>query len=544
MDDGGGFVRSSRSRNGLKVAALGEVMNDTSKAQAVETEIKFLLPDGAHTALETHTLLRLAETQPPRQEITTYYDTPEQAFRGAGAALRVREAGGRYVQTLKLRQGKNAFSRGEWEWDLANSQPDLSRLSDTPLANLVGSTVQPVFCAEVSRTVRYLRAHGGVVEIVTDLGWLQAGEHAEPIREVELELKEGDATALFAAANSLQMALDLVLGAESKSERGWRLATGSPPEALHEKAPSISPDASGSSAFQDLTSALLASLVGNQPAASTGSAEGVHRMRIAVRRLRTALALFRPHLAQEAEIQFTEALRRLGRILGEARDWDVFCSETLMEAGKQGVPDPLLQALRKPAEAERRAAHVRLREEFGQPDLTRLVLGLSAWAGDASVLLKPGDDGRLSEPVVDIAPELLEHLRRKVSKRGRRIRHRSEEELHDLRKALKRLRYALEFLAPLLKKRRLKTYLHSCKELQEDLGTINDAAMAKTLARRLGKTDPAIHPAVAALESWAEARRTVALSHLHPAWREFKDTPRPRFARRPIIVELAASTTQ
>jgi inorganic triphosphatase YgiF len=505
-------------------------MVDDPKTRPVEIEIKFLLPDGAHTALETHTLLRFAETRPPRREMTTYYDTAEHAFRAAGAALRVREAGGRFVQTLKQRQGNGVFTRGEWEWELRDGQPDLSRLSDTPVGDLAGSAVRPVFSTEVTRTVRCLRVAGGLVEIATDLGWLQAGEHAEPIREVELELKEGDPAALLAAANSLQAALDLVLGAESKAQRGWRLATGSLAEPIHEKTPSVSPDGSGSGAFQDLVAVLLASLVGNQPAASSGSAEGVHRMRIAVRRLRTALVLFRPHLPQETEARFTEALRRLGRILGEARDWDVFCSETLEEAEKQGLQAPLIRALRKPAEAERQAAHRRLKEELDQPSLTRLVLDLSAWSRDASAWPIPGSEA-LARPVADVAPDLLDHLRRKVRKRGRRIRHRSEEELHDLRKALKRLRYAIEFLVPVLKRRRLKPYLRACKELQEELGMINDAAMAEALARRPGEADPTLRPAVETLEGWAEARRTAAIGHLHAAWRMFKAAPRPRFAR-------------
>jgi CHAD domain-containing protein len=94
-------------------------------------------------------------------------------------------------------------------------------------------------------------------------------------------------------------------------------------------------------------------------------------MRIAVRRLRTVLSLFHPHIGQDEEDRFTDALRRLGRILGEARDWDVFCSETLKNA-EGDVPGPLLMALRNAAEAERQAAHSRLNDEFAQPYLTRL----------------------------------------------------------------------------------------------------------------------------------------------------------------------------
>ncbi|ONG59135.1 hypothetical protein BKE38_00200 [Pseudoroseomonas deserti] len=490
----------------------------------METEIKFLLPDDMQEAVDAHPLLQGAESQSSRQEVTTYYDTSAHAFRRAGASLRVREAGGRFVQTLKLPREENAFSRLEWEWTLPGEELDLSLLRDTPLRDLALEQVEPIFTCGVTRTVRALRpSSGGLIEVTTDFGLIRANDRMLALSEVELELKGAAPVALYEVAQALQSTLPLLLGAESKAARGWRLVTGAPPEAVKADAPTVSVGITGTEAFSQLVSSLIVSLVDNQPAAAAGDAKGVHRMRIAVRRLRTVLSLFRPHLAEGDEARFTEALRRLGRILGEARDWDVFCSETLVGAAGS-VPAPFLMALREAGEAERQNAHSRLSDEFAQPHLTRLVIDLSAWALDAG---SEGDGVALSRPIEGIAPDMIKRLERKVRKRGKHIRRRGDEELHALRKALKRFRYALEFMTPLMKAGQVKDQLQHCRGLQEDLGIFNDAVVAGTLAQRLADAKPELDPAAAALTAWAEERRSAALKHLHTAWREFKEAPKP-----------------
>jgi inorganic triphosphatase YgiF len=511
----------------VAAGALRAIMTANQSASAMETEIKFLIPEGAQKAVGAHPLLQNADSQSSQQEVTTYYDTLAHRFRHAGASLRVREAGGRFVQTLKLRSENDAFSRPEWEWDLPEERPDLSLLRDTPLKNLAAETVQPIFTSGVTRTVRALRpSSGGLIEVTADVGCLRAGDQTVPLSELELELKGASSAALYETAQALQSTLPLLLGPESKAARGWRLVSGAQPEAVKADAPTVQPDLAGAEAFHRLVSSLIAALVENQPAAMAGAAEGVHRMRIAVRRLRTALTLFRPYLDQEQEARFTDALRRLGRILGEARDWDVFCSETLMEAAGD-VPAPSLMALRGAAEAERKAAHSRLTDEFAQPHLTRLVIDLSAWALNPAPGAQVG--GALSRPMGEIAPDMLGRLDRKVRKRGKRIRHRSGKELHMLRKALKRFRYALEFLAPLMKSGQAKSQLHHCKALQEDLGTINDAVMAETLATQLRDGNAELGSAASVLQTWAEERRTQARGHLRKAWRELKGASIPGF---------------
>jgi inorganic triphosphatase YgiF len=505
--------------------------------QPAELEIKFAIPPGAEAAVAAHPALQGdgAGAAGPRRTVTTYFDTPAADLARMGASLRIRrdEADGRRVQTLKLREtadGGTPFRRGEWEWPVEEDVPETARLGETPLLARLGEAgpprFVPVFAVEVSRTIRHLTTEGGtVVEAALDRGALRAGDATEEICELELELKQGDAAALYRLAAALHADLPLTIGAESKADRGWRLRTG------HARAPQAPPgiplprDVAPTEALRRIVEASLGNLLANQPAAAAGEVEGVHRMRTAIRRLRAALSLFRPRLEPRAAARLKEVLREQGRILGEARDWDVFCTETLAAAEQDGVPPPLLDLLRVPAEAERAAAHARLANAFAAPPFTAMVLGLAAWAEE------PGLAGSGRRPLVEVAPALARRLENKVLRRHRRLRKGKAPEaaaLHRLRKASRALRYAVEFLAPLHADEATKAYRKACKALQSRLGEVNDAATAVALAERLGGARRAeLAPALAALATWADRRRATALGRLPKAWRRFKAASLP-----------------
>ena len=224
-------------------------------------------------------------------------------------------------------------------------------------------------------------------------------------------------------------------------------------------------------------------LLTNQPAGLAGDAEGVHQMRVAIRRLRAALALFQPFLEPHAAALFQDELRRIGRVFGEARDWDAFCLQILPEVLETERDAGWRDLLLEPATMARAAAHTDFVGEIRDPAFTRLVLGLASWTEE---LRLPG----LSEPerpIEDLCPALLDRLAAKVARRGRQIRHRSEAELHALRKSLKKLRYGIHFLRPMFDPALLKPYMRDCKKLQQILGDINDTVAATALAERLAK---------------------------------------------------------
>ena len=148
---------------------------------------------------------------------------------------------------------------------------------------------------------------------------------------------------------------------------------------------------------------------------------------------------------------------------------------------------------------------------------------MAAWIEDGTAQPALLGDKQMSRRLAKLAPKLLDQLEGKVIKRGKRIRQRSGEELHALRKSLKKLRYGVDDLAGLYGRKRVKAYLQGCKELQELLGGMNDAAVAGALAKNLNAGDGSgLAPAIGILAQWSEKRQDKALRHLSGAWTTFQ----------------------
>ena len=494
----------------------------------LKPRLKLTFPAEARALIDQHPALQSPRATAPeeRHQLTTYYDTPDLALHKSGLTLRVRQSGGQGVQMLKSKPNSDGFAarRGEWEWPVETDRPAFGLLVGTPVgAKLdpgMAERLEPVFITDIRRTVRRLRLDGGAtVEVAADEGSIRAGDTEEFVHELKLELKGEPVGPLYRLALELHSDLPLLIGVEPKAVRGYRLRTGRAPEAEKTSEPELDRYVGAVDGLRQIVAAAFGGLLGNQPAAAFGDVEGVHQMRVAIRRLRAALVLFGPHLEPHAAARFENELQRLGRVLGGARDWDVFCLETL-PAALDGASEESWRLLGQAAEAERAASHRQLGDEFAQPALTGLVLRLAAWAEDEACLL--GDKAKQGH-LSGLAPELLDRVARKVIKRGRHIGRRSGKKLHALRKSLKKLRYGVDYLAGLYSHKAVKSYLKRCKDLQELLGRINDAAMAVTLAEKLsqdGHLDLA--PAIGALGEWSEKRRHKALRHLPDAWDEFR----------------------
>ncbi len=503
-----------------------------ASGQPIEVELKLLLPAGARAALERHPALCPPRASAPqtRDETTVYFDTPELALNARSLTLRVRRRGAERIQTLKsAHDGAGvASSRGEWEWSVAQDSPDLACLADTPYGSeiaAIAADLQPVFSTEVSRTIRTLDLGGGsVAEAAMDEGRVVAGEAMQDIRELELELKQGSPGPLYRLALELHRDVAFTIGTESKSQRGVRLLTARVPKAKPGREPALDGDAPASEAIRRIIGAELSHFLASQPAAAAGDVEGVHQMRVGIRRLRSALALFEKFLEPHATRQFEAELRRLGQVFGAARDWDVFCTEILPAAGEEPGAKGWTDLLRPPAETARASAHLALSEEFARPNITALVLGMAAW-------VEPDDDGAtllggaaLHRPLRKLAPDLLDRMARRVARRGVHPTRRSATELHDLRKALKKLRYSTDFVASLYPGKSSRRYHKAVGKLQKLLGAGNDAVMATMLAERLS-ADAHIDltPAAGALAIWGRKRHAKALRKLPAAWDGFRE---------------------
>jgi triphosphatase len=464
-----------------------------------------------------------------------YYDTPDRTLMRNSLSLRVRRNGRRFVQTLKRAPiYGQPFVRGEWETAVASSLPDLSVLPvaeiGAPLDDLTVNALGPVFVTKVRRRVQRLGLSGAIIEVACDEGSIEAGEYSEPITEVELELKAGDSSVVYDLGMQLLEIAPLKIGTLSKSDRGYDLAFKT---ATATKAKP--PDISAEQTIDDVVCHLLAPcqhhLLVNQIIAERGwDPEGVHQMRVALRRLRTACTLLSSEIGSPTLRVFATEAKWLGQVLGAPRDWDVLMTDTV--AGPQQIlgTDFDFEGLRNAAEPHRVAAYATLREALASARYNRFHLSLSRWIACRGWRneLENKSLAVLLEPSAMLANRVLTRLHRAALKRGKGFRHLQPEARHKLRIALKKLRYTTEFFQGVYgADADAANYLKCLARLQTALGHANDATITQPLLSVLGgdPVTPQTQRAIGAVIGWQARDRAAIETTLYEHWRRFRVIP-------------------
>jgi len=455
-----------------------------------------------------------------------YYDTPAKALREAGISLRIRRAGDRYIQTIKLASGRGAgfFDRAEWERELAGDSLDLHAIDEAGLQQVVDpvawNALRPAFAIDVERRIWHVARFGAKVEMVLDRGSAQANDRQDIVCEFELELIEGSTAALFELAHLLTDAAPVRIGVQTKAERGYRLleAMGD----IHAKAEPLQlpGDATVAEAFAMIVQACLRHFRLNEPLISRRDAAGLHQARVALRRLRSALSLFAKVITDGRSDGLRLGLRELAGTLGEARSLDVL----LESLADEQVSDDLVAHLR----AAREAAYDAVIARLASAATRHLIIDMLEWSelGEWRSRRSPDAVALREQSARAFGGEVLDRHRRRLKKRGRDLATLEPEARHDVRIEAKKLRYASEFFLSLFDdkkaRRRAKTFLNALEALQSSLGTLNDIATGKQMAQ--GLAAQGIHlPATgdadeAALLSKAEAAHD-AFADARPFWR-------------------------
>ena len=446
---------------------------------------------------------------------STYYDTPDSALKQRGLTLRVRDQGGDFLQTVK--QGDlgagDLLSRGEWEDRVAKGRPDPDAAQSGPrLPEGAAADLRQFFVTEVTRTIFAIEPLPGTeIEAAVDEGEIRAADEdrAEPISEVELELKDGDAAALYDLAAQLVEVAPLRIETRSKSERGYRLVEGgdAAPPAVHAEPLGLDPEMTVEAALQKIGRGCLAQLLRNEPAVLSGQPEGVHQMRVAVRRLRSAISSLKRFLPQEDVHWVTEELRWLSGTLGPARNLDVFATE-LVPPARTGLPDePGWDDLAAALDRLRVAAYDQISQAILSQRYTASMLRLLRWFEGSGWRRRSASDelDAMTSPIGAITPGVLDRRRRKVRQRGKGFGSLAPRERHKLRIAVKKLRYTIELFGGLFDKDGLERFVGRLKRLQSDLGYANDVRVAHEfvteLLAQIDPRSPAAHAWVAVLEA-------------------------------------------
>jgi triphosphatase len=469
-----------------------------------------------------------------------YYDTADSRLAAAGMALRLRNEGGAWVQTLKA--GLDPMRRLEHNVPIAvprGAVPalDPARHHGSPAGQALRAVLGEAgeaelvnrFATDVTRHLRVLRGRGATVELALDEGVVLAGARREPLCELEIELLRGTPAALIDLARRWAGRLGLWLDVRSKSWRGETLARGlSQAPAVKAAAPVLDAQATVDQAWRAVLQCCLDQVLANaselaapQPdAAAPASPDHVHQLRVGLRRLRSALRLF------ERQVPIGEGwagqLAGLFAELGRARDRDVFLAEALPALQAAGAPDPaawVAQAappaglppgplLRSPAVTQ---LWLELLAAVHAAPAVPVATAAAAGAGVPVHAVPSGAAWPHHPPPPDSAPSLpwrgvvagqLRRWHKRMRRSAARLDRLGDDELHRLRRRAKRLRYAIEFSAGLWPARRLARQLEALRLLQDTLGQWNDLKTAQARFEALAAQDGRAWFAV----GWARAR--------------------------------------
>lgn len=257
------------------------------------------------------------------------------------------------------------------------------------------------------------------------------------------------------------------------------------------------------------------------------SPEAVHQMRVALRRLRAAMGLFKSALSGQSLAAARARAKDLGALLGAARNLDVFQEMLAQGPGAALTDDPAYHALRDALDRRRDAAYRAARAELERPELEnflsqfRKAIAARDWEAAPDAM----DEGSAT----GFARQTLARLRKRVLKKTKGLARRTPEERHAARIALKKARYGAEFFESLFDRKAAADFAAALGKIQDRLGAFNDMATADRLLDDIDAEGAASLRASGFVRGWfahaatagvAHARRTEKrLKKLAPFWR-------------------------
>lgn len=461
----------------------------------MEVELKLALSPKDVRRLQTHPLLR--GTAAKRKHLhNIYFDTPDLKLSAEGSALRLRQQGDLWLQTVKCAGvvSGGLASRPEWETPYSG-QFDFSVVDDKAVRSHLEHLLPrltPIFETNFDRTTWCLELRPVArLLVMLDRGWVASQGRRDEICEVEIESAGATNDDLFALAASLAERVPLTPALRSKAERGYRLQADAKETPVHYALPKLAAHTAPLEAFRTIALACLEQIIANQAGAQQNEdAEYVHQMRVGTRRLRAAAQLFRPCLPEDFQSALSRTLSDLADCLGQVRDLDVLGS-TLLKPALEALPkDRDLAALARHVTARHKEAAAHLRQVLGSVDYGRWLLKVSS-----ELHRLPASS--VSSDFPGFIEQRVEKLASRVRRQAKRARNGSAEHLHRLRIAAKRLRYALD-VSPSNGKSH-----HVLGHAQEVLGHLNDLDRGfSLLAAESARRAP-----------WKEAAKRLAAFH-------------------------------
>jgi CHAD domain-containing protein len=234
-----------------------------------------------------------------------------------------------------------------------------------------------------------------------------------------------------------------------------------------------SPAPSAQAAFASYAAPLVADAIEFAEAVREDtSPEALHKLRVSLRRLRSLWWAFEPLLEKEENTRQRALFKFLATAAGKTRDWDILIELLAHEDSGAHEIAPTFQEARGDALAVSR-------ETLANADVKHLLReALSGASKELNTAHERVALRKFATRRVDSAKRSL----KKRTKRASRAKRSDYTAFHDVRKAGKKLRYLLDFFAPVLKGNCKRT-VKRLKQIQKRFGALNDVVASEGLLR-------------------------------------------------------------
>lgn len=464
-----------------------------------------------------------------------YYDTAELSLASTGLCLCVRNDDGVWTQELRSidATATHDASSVHRQSAVAGPEPAPDAIGGGKLARklkelLASAPLSARFGVEIDRTTMAVAGPGGDSMLLElDIGTIAAGKRKANVRTVCITLGQGRPEALLSFVREITSDGPVRLHTLDRAQVGYRLLSAkAKPEIGAVKAPrsTVRSDMTGADAIVAIAGTVSTHVLHNWDVLlDQGSAEAAHQLRVGLRRLRTMLRIVRDTADGDFQKALYDNARDLGRLVGRLRDIDVLARDIIDPVSLAPPAAAGIDALQSLVKAERKGRRPIVCDALETPRFGMMRVELLLLPALLGSSVAPSSK-LLSRPLEELAAKSLRRLLRRVLRRAEDLTELTVEQRHELRKALKPLRYGVEFFAPLYPARKVGRFLRRASELQATLGYLNDVALAEMLLQLdppAGKTALEVETAIGAVIGWHAAKAEHAWIDVKRTWRGF-----------------------
>lgn len=500
-------------------------------ANHMETELKLGCADESAwdkiMTAEALAAVTVSGSEITQQLEARYFDTPSHALQKAQLAYRLRREGENWIATVKGGGSSKGglHARLEWNVVVSDNEPDVGAFAHTEigerLQEVVGDEIlEPILITFFERRmVEVVMPDSSTIEVAADKGAIIAGEKTSPILEIELELKTGESKALFMLGAALSREFPLLPEPDSKFYRGLLLAG----LATVQQKKNPVPQVDTAKPVSEAVAVLLVDLIHHVLTAQRVFLENpqlpelVHELRICLRRLRSVLEFAEPLNVIKQNTWYQDELKKFGQRLAKLRDLDVAYAswrqlqdyQSEERGAKVWLGDVLAESRNQEME--------KIVSECSSGLATPLLLGL--WG---ELLNNDWQESIASDHTTEkfVSNGLVSWIKR-VRKEAESVVWADVNDVHNLRLGIKKLRYVVEVMQPLLGDR--GSIAEQLEKLQDTLGIITDARSTEILLKALlrSKSSRAIHLEAGMLIGWQMREQLLLQKKANKNWKKF-----------------------